>query len=327
MLKQTQRDAFTGFVNNTEIFLPEYLYRPNDASFGIQTKIKILAYAGIESKTIDHFVAAASKNHIRRNYKIGQVKTAVAKKPGTQEIAYEVVYLEVVDPKQSTVKNKKVKSTARIKNKEKILVNSSKYTVTGLDTYDSEMSEISIQRREDPALTVKFIDQLNIEQRDDDVNIDIHNQFDIIGRDGLPDSIPFVPGIIQSTKYRPDPENTITTDSSAITIDGQNDRLRYISNLTHMRDAIRSVGATEKNFLPLWMRSGQETESGELGFVNAIPLCFCKEGTAKIIQNNIKQYDIDFNQFELDIDRYVIDSTEGNSDSQYILFANYKFNI
>ena len=64
------------------------------------------------------------------------------------------------------------------------------------------MSEISIQRREDPALTVKFIDQLNIEQRDDDVNIDIHNQFDIIGRDGLPDSIPFVPGVIQSTKYR-----------------------------------------------------------------------------------------------------------------------------
>ena len=97
--------------------------------------------------------------------------------------------------------------------------------------------------------------------------------------------------------------------------------------MTHMRDAIRSVGATEKNFLPLWMRSGQETNSGELGFVNAIPLCFCKEGKSKIIKNNIKQYNIDFTQFDLDIDRYVIDSTEGNSDSQYIVFANYKFNV
>ena len=327
MLKQSQRNAFSNFVNNTEIFLPEYLYRPNDPSFGIQTKIKILSYAGIESKTIDHFIAAAAKNHIRRNYQIGEIKTAVAKKPGTQEIAYEVVYLEVIDPKQSTKINKKVKPTARIKNKEKILVNSSKYTVTGLDTYDSEMSELSIQRREDPTVVIKFIDQLNVEQRDNDINIDIHNEFGVIGRDGLSDSIAFIPGVIQSTKYRPDPENTITTDSNAIKIDGESDRLRYISNMTHMRDAIRSVGATEKNFLPLWMRSGQETESGELGFVNAIPLCFCKEGKAKIIKNNIEQYNIDFKQFDLDIDRYVIDSTEGNSDSQYIVFANYKFNV
>ena len=66
---------------------------------------------------------------------------------------------------------------------------------------------------------------------------------------------------------------------------------------------------------------------GELGFVNAIPLCYCKPGTAKIIANTIEFNNINFKQFELDIDRYLIDSTEGVSEEQYILFANYEFNI
>ena len=139
-------------------------------------------------------------------------------------------------------------------------------------------------------------------------------------------SIPFTLGAVESNKYRATPTNVITIDSDAISADGQNDTTRYISNMTHMRDAIKDIGETEKNFLPLWMRSAQEDTVTELGFVNAIPLCYCKPGTAKIIANTIDFLDIDFSQYELDIDRYLIDNAEGNSQEQYILFANYGFN-
>ena len=325
MLPQVQRRSFINFVNNAEIFLPEYLYRPNDPNFGIQTRIKILAYAGIEAKAIDRFVAAAAKNHKRHNLKIGNVKTAIAKTPGTQDIVYEVVYLEVIDPQQSTKKNQKVATQINIKNLEKVLINSARYTDIN-DTYASEFSEFTITTREEGEVAVKWIDLLNINGRDQIYNISVTSLLEIINQAGYSVSIPFTPGVIESNKYRPWPTNVITTDSDAILVDGVNDKTRYISNMTHMRDAIKSIGETEKNFLPLWMRSSQTDTITELGFVNAIPLCYCKPGTAKIIANTIAFYNIDFKQYELDIDRYVIDNSEGNSQEQYVLFANYKFN-
>jgi hypothetical protein len=325
-LPQTQRRTFIDFVNNAEIFLPEYLYRPNDPSFGIQTKIKILAYAGIEAKAIENFVAATAKNHKRRNLKIGSVKTAVAKTPGTQDVVYEVVYLEVIDPQQSTIKNQKVAKQIKIKNLDKVLVNSARYT-TEDDTYASEFSEFTISTRAEGDVIVNWIDLLRIYGRDSVYNLPITSVFELINQSGYSINMPFVPGIIESNNYRPVPANVITSDSDAIRVDGAADQVRHISNMTNMRDAIKSIGETERNFLPLWMRSSQEDSITELGFVNAIPLCYCKPGTAKIIANTIDYYNINFNQYEIDIDRYVVDSVEGNSQEQYILFANYEFNI
>ena len=139
--------------------------------------------------------------------------------------------------------------------------------------------------------------------------------------------MPFTPGLLKSRKLRPDPENTITVDLSAITVDGDYDRTRYNSNLTHLRDNIRSVGETEKNFMPLWMRSSQPGQIAELGIVNAIPLCYCKPGTSAIISNTLKLRNIDFSVYDLDIDRMTIDATTGVSQDQYILFANYEYNV
>ena len=325
LLPQVQRSTFLNFVNNAEIFLPEYLYRPNDPNFGIQTKIKILAYSGIEAKAIESFVAAAAKNHKRRNLKIGSIKTAVAKTPGTQDVVYEVVYLEVIDPQQSTKKNQKTATQIKIKNPDKVLVNSAKYTDIN-DTYASEFSEFTITTREEGDVAVSWIDLLNINGRDEIYNIPVTSLLEIINQAGYSVSVPFTPGVIESNKYRPWPTNVITTDSNAILADGANSTTRYISNMTHMRAAIKSIGETEKNFLPLWMRSSQVDTVTELGFVNAIPLCYCKPGTANIIANTIDFYNIDFKQYELDIDRYLIDNAEGNSQEQYILFANYEFN-
>jgi hypothetical protein len=325
MMTQTQRTSFINLVNNAEIFLPEYLYRPDDTNFGVQTKIKILAYAGIEAKAIENFVAAAAKNHKRRNLKVGGVKTAVAKKLGTQEVVYEVVYLDVIDPMVSKVKNQKTAKQIKIKNSKKVLVNSTKYNDIN-NSYASDFSEITVSTRESGDVIVKWIDLLNINGREQLYKIPITSVLDAINRDGYPLNISFTPGVVESNKYRPFPANTITVDSNAILASGANDTTRYISNMTHMRDAIRDIGTTEKNFLPLWMRSSQEDTITDLGFVTAIPLCYCKPGTAKIIANTIDFYNIDFSQYELDIDRYLIDNSEGLTQEQYVLFANYEFN-
>ena len=82
-------NLFRTFTSNNEIFAFDKIYRPDDPEFGIQNSIKMLIYAGIESKSIDNFVAAASKNHKRKSYKVGDFKIAEAKEPGTNDIVYE----------------------------------------------------------------------------------------------------------------------------------------------------------------------------------------------------------------------------------------------
>lgn len=266
-LKQTSRQAYTNFISNPDIFNPDYIYRPNDPNFGLQKQIKILAYAGIESKNAEEYVAAAAKNHKRKRFKLGQVKTAVARLPGTDDIVYEIVYVEVIDPQDDAAGTAK---TFKIRNDKKITVNSV--------SYDTDNDSTGLQSSE-------------------------------------------------PMRFRPTPENTIKADSDAITVSNPNDNTRYISNITNMRDNLREIGETELNFLPLWMQTTQQNSVNNLGFVLAIPLCYCKAGTGQIVKDAVEFSEFNFKQFDIDVDRYVIDSTEGNSNEQYILFANYKFNV
>ena len=107
-LKETKRNAYQEFISNPANFPPTSIYRPNDPNFGIQRDVKILAYAGIETKTIDEFSIASQKWHRKRRFNIGSLKSAVAKTPGTQNVVYEVIYVELIDPaKAKTGETKK----------------------------------------------------------------------------------------------------------------------------------------------------------------------------------------------------------------------------
>ncbi len=85
------------FITNSNIFRSTDIYRYGDANFGIQTELKVLVFAGIESVGAAGYVQAMSQNHYRKNLKFGNVKYAVAKDLLTQEPLYEVIYVEVVD--------------------------------------------------------------------------------------------------------------------------------------------------------------------------------------------------------------------------------------
>lgn len=337
MMTSTKRKQFADLINDSETFPPNYLYRPNDPNFGLQTTMKMLVYPGIEAKNVRNFVAALSKNTKRKNYKLGKIKTAVGKTPGTNTVVYEIVYLEVIDS-QDTGTKKKTKKQINIANKDKVLVNSSKYDSLASDYYDAESYKLNIVSRADGVVTHRFGDDLTITTRTaqfipernistNEIPQNVGNDFRVNTRDGLSVEVDYTAGVLQSRKLRPDPENTVTVDLSAYTVDGMYNQTRYNSNLTHLKDNIRAVGATEKNYMPLWMRSSQQGQIAELGMVNAIPLCYCKVGTSTLIANNLKLKKIDFSVYNIDIDRVIIDSSQGVSNEQYIVFANYEYNL
>lgn len=94
---KAKRLEWFNFITDTSIFRQEDIYRYGDPNFGVQTELKMLVYAGIESREAVKFVQAMSRNHYRKRLLFGDPKLAVAKDPFTQEELYEAVYIEIID--------------------------------------------------------------------------------------------------------------------------------------------------------------------------------------------------------------------------------------
>ncbi len=97
-LKKEQRDIFREFITDSGIFPASAIYRPSDPNFGVQDQLKMLVFAGIETKSAGQVAAAVGLNHKPKKFKLGDIKKAVAKTVGTNDVVYEVIYLEVIDP-------------------------------------------------------------------------------------------------------------------------------------------------------------------------------------------------------------------------------------
>jgi hypothetical protein len=70
------------------------------------------------------------------------------------------------------------------------------------------------------------------------------------------------------------------------------------------------------------MRSIQPGTSQEVGFVLAVPICYCKIGTSADIILNIQHSGFDFKTLDYTIDRYIIDAVEEQASDKYIVFKN-----
>jgi len=261
-LKLDQRELFKNFIRNSNIFDATAIYRPGDSNFGIQNDLKMIVYSGIETKTAAQVVSVVGQNHRKKRFKIGDVKKAQAKVTGTNNLLYEVIYLDVIDPLE-----------------------------IGNKTLDlAEAGPI------DPILTT--VDQTNIY---------FNGPFDT------------------PTRFwgRPQPYS-VTADRSDVYPDGE---FRQPASISLWRRRIEQLGLHDRNYLPLWMRTIQDGSVQELGFVSAIPLCFCKVGRGDDIMLNIKNYlkttpDFSFNKIDYVIDRYIIDSVTGDTTDKYIVFRN-----
>jgi hypothetical protein len=94
--KQKRLDWFN-FITDATIFAPNDIYRYGDSNYGVQTEIKSLIFAGIESTAASSVIQAMSRNHYNKRFIFGGLKKAIAKDPDTQETVYEVIYIDIVD--------------------------------------------------------------------------------------------------------------------------------------------------------------------------------------------------------------------------------------
>jgi hypothetical protein len=319
LLPPAQRDSYVQLTGNPDIFPPALIYRPNDPNFGIQGDIKMLAYAGIETKTIDEYVAATTKNHKRLRFRLGELKTAVAINPGTEEVIYEVVYVEVID--KYAPASGKIRESYAIRNQDKITVDS--------NTYDRKKDQFP-SGSGFPEMYIGS-ERVTIEQLYHIVgasdNIITINDIDVRDVNG---NVVNVAAYTDSDPYAISPKNrdtTIKADNSAVRVGNTADTTRYVASVANMRARIAEVGNTERNFLPLWMRTSQGSVIQEIGYVLALPICYITPGNSAQIKSNIERSAFDFKTLNLEVDRYIIDSTTDTVGERFIVFENYQFNI
>ena len=94
---KSKRLTWFNFITDNNIFRTEDIYRYGDPGFGVQSEIKIILFAGIESTEAVTYVQAMSRNHYNKRFTFGDIKYAKAKDPITQETIYEAVYIDIVD--------------------------------------------------------------------------------------------------------------------------------------------------------------------------------------------------------------------------------------
>jgi len=334
LLRPEKRSEYRLFVNNPDVFPPRAIYRPNDPNFGIQQNVKMLAYAGIETKQINEFVAKSAKWHKRRKYRLGEVKKAEAKREGTNDVVYEVIYLEVVDPQEPREgKTAKTFSGGRL---ESLTADNISYEAND-DTAGLNDGIPSVKvdgRGTDPVVELDGPDRATIGTRGGTLVQQVDNtDIDITLRDGITEVNVDVQ--VTDTEPRrgrvPNQNNTIKSDSDAIVLNDANETLFHISNTTNMRESLEQIGKSQREFLPLWMRTGQDNQIQELDYITAIPLAYCKKGEGDTVllnvQKALEEGEFDFKSINFDVDRYILDSAEGVVQESYIVFPNYEYNV
>lgn len=267
-MKQSQRDYFKNFVNNNNVFDHKLIYRLGDPNFGIQRSLTSLIYAGIETRQAVEYISVMGLNNKAKRFNLGEIKKAVAKEPGTNNVVYEIIYVELVDPLE------KAKTHLPFK----IVTSPSNVKVTADNNND-------FYRKEKYTLD-------------------------------------------NPSWSRPIPFNS-SIDRTDVVAGDSGTAAKFPSSISIWRKRLRAMEATrrERNYLPLWMRSIQENSYVELDYVAAIPLCYCKPGTADDILLNIKNSQFDFKLLNYTIDRYIIDSVDGYYEDKYLVFKNDRTQI
>ena len=267
-LAPTQRNSWKSFINDTSVFTPGSIYRPNDSNFGVQKDLTMMVYAGIQTEAAAAYVGAMGLGFKRKRFQFGGVKTAMATDPNTGKEVYEVVYIQMVDPQEQN----------------------------GLHL----PTKITVQSLEPETITV---DDSNGIWANDNTTLSID----------------------APTAIRPD--YAITVDSTGYEVSNPNTNTYYPSSISNWQTRLSAVGLTERNYLPLWMRTIQTGTKQQLGYMLAVPLCYCKPGTAAAILKNIEFNGFEFNMLDYTVDRFTITAVTGYASDKYLVFRNDRITV
>ena len=129
------------------------------------------------------------------------------------------------------------------------------------------------------------------------------------------------------------PDLNITADSTGYQVSNPNTDTYYPNSITNWQERISTVGMSERNYLPLWMRSIPSGIKQELGYILCVPLCFCKVGTSATILENIRILStFDFKSIDFTVDRFTISAVLDSADDviqsdKYLVFRNDRITV
>jgi len=89
----------------------------------------------------------------------------------------------------------------------------------------------------------------------------------------------------------------------------------YPNAVTNMRSRLKSLGHKEWDYLPLWMKTTQAGDLAPLGFVTAVPVCYCKPGKSALVKKRIEDKALKFKNIEFIVDRYVVSKSKVATDT------------
>ena len=84
----------------------------------------------------------------------------------------------------------------------------------------------------------------------------------------------------------------------------------YPNAVANMRSRMKSLGHKEYDYLPLWMKTTQSGDLAPLGFVKAVPICYCKPGKSGLVKKRIEEKKLEFKNIAFTVDRYVVSKSK-----------------
>ena len=84
----------------------------------------------------------------------------------------------------------------------------------------------------------------------------------------------------------------------------------YPNAVANMRSRMKTLGHKEWDHLPLWMKTTQLGDLAPLGFVLAVPICYCKAGTSALLKKRITDKGLIFRNIDFIIDRYQVSKSK-----------------
>jgi hypothetical protein len=90
------RVLITELLDNPDIFVPDFIFRPTDPYFGKADRVVYQHAFGLDPDTQDRYVESLYLNHYWKNLVLGSIETAQAL-DADGNVIYEVVYSRVVD--------------------------------------------------------------------------------------------------------------------------------------------------------------------------------------------------------------------------------------
>ena len=89
----------------------------------------------------------------------------------------------------------------------------------------------------------------------------------------------------------------------------------YPNAVANMRTRMKSLGHKEWDYLPLWMKTTQSGDLAPLGYVKAVPICYCKPGTSALVKKRIEDKSLNFKNIAFTIDRYLVNKSKAATET------------